>query len=866
MAFSHLQPSFSGGEISPSLQARIDSPAYNTWLHTARNFYVHPQGGASNRPGTLFVGSAKYANKACRVIPFVLSEDEKYVLEVGHQYLRVYTPAGCVLDDEEEIYELESPYNEEDINRIQYTQYNQTLFLAHPSYPPYRLIRTAAGRFVLEELPIVGGPFQVANNDAAKQLRVQQYQETIETDGVRASVSFLPTIDSNAFVWAYFNNERFFYSHSYGFDVGAMVSAFNTSYGSSGFEAYNLGGVVKIESPQATGGNWNGVEILLEYRNSFSAPPLYTVRQTLSGGSNAGEIIVEGGDQFLLESNFDLFEPGHVGGIFSVTHTVENPYQSGTIGYDGTSNVLKTGSDFQLRLSGSWTGQIVLEKSTDMGVSWATYQTFSRVDGDDAINEEGTLEDTGGLYYLRLRGLNISGQAAYELNAAPFVQEGIVQVTDYISARQVQVSIEHPFGSDAWTEHWAEGSFGPKQGYPTCVFFYQDRLGLAGSKQEPQTLWFSKMGNYTNFGHSRGTVADDDSLSIHLAGQQLNAIQAVVSAQQLLVFTAGSEWSISCSGAFTLANLEVTQQGQRGARAVRPVMIGNRVLFVQASGETLRDFYYEYGCSSYTGEDVTLCAKHLFAGNSIEQMCYQQEPDHLIWCVLSNGKLASLTYLAEQEVCAWTQHDTQGYFRSICALPNHGYDELWLVVERENGWNIEKITRRLASKDPKEQVFLDAAVSFKSDDGFTTLTGLTHLEGQSVSILADGNVLAPQTVSSGTVTLPRTMYQACVGLSYVAYLQTLPVAAQAGQADKRHRVVNVVLQLVDSCGGAAGMEGKTLEEICWRIDDNFNSLLGLHSGYYPLTVCGAHERGAAVVVSQTLPLPFTLLALNVQVA
>ena len=865
MALHQLQPSFSGGEISPSLQGRIDAPAYQSWLHTAQNFYVHPQGGASNRPGTHFVAAAKYTGKACRVIPFVFSEQERYVLEMGHLYIRFYTPGGQVLDDNQTCYEIAAPYSESELAAVQYAQYNQTLFLTHPSHAPRRLIRVAAGRFILEELPIKRGPFQPGNTDEGKQLRVVQYQETEETEGVCASVSFVPTVDPSYFVWGYFNGERFFYAHDYGLDIAFLVSEFNRVYGSSGFTAYNLGGVVKIESPQATGGNCNGISLVLEYRNSFSAPAVYSVTQTLSGGSNAGEIEVEGGDQFLLESDFDLFEPGHVGGRFSVTHLVENPYQSGSISYDGTSATLKTGSDFQLRLSGSWTGQIVLEKSTDLGISWSTYQTFSRADGDAAIYQTAELEDTGEMYALRLRGLNISGQASYELSAQPFVQEGILLVTDFISARKVQVEPEQSFGSPAWTNKWAEGAFSAKNGYPGCVFFYQDRLGLAGTLASPQTLWFSKIGEYTDFGHSRGRIAADDSLSISLSGKQLNTIRAVAVAGKLLVFTAGSEWCISCNGSFELNNLEINQQGQRGASSVAPVVVGNRVLFVQARAGTLRDFYYDYSAASYIGNDLTLCAKHLFFNQEIRELCFQQEPDQLVWCVLSNGQLAALTYLAEQDMCAWTHHVTQGYFRSICAIPHSGYDEIWLAVERENGWNIERMSRRLASKEPQDQLFLDAAVSFKSDEGFTSVSGLDHLEGMEVSILADGNPMPVQTVSQGTITLPRAMNQVHVGLGYVARLQTLPIGlSQSGI--KPRRIVSIVLQVMDSLAGAAGTLDADAEEIIWRRTEVFNSPIALQTGYVPLTLSGVHARNTSVVVEQTYPLPFTLLSISERIA
>ena len=85
-----IQTNFSGGEISPHLYSRAAAEGGNAFLKTACNFFVHPQGGASNRPGTAFVREAKFADKDCRLIPFVLSEEEAYVLEIGHEYMRVH--------------------------------------------------------------------------------------------------------------------------------------------------------------------------------------------------------------------------------------------------------------------------------------------------------------------------------------------------------------------------------------------------------------------------------------------------------------------------------------------------------------------------------------------------------------------------------------------------------------------------------------------------------------------------------------------------------------------------------------------------------------------------------------------------------
>lgn len=90
----------------------------------------------------------------------------------------------------------------------------------------------------------------------------------------------------------------------------------------------------------------------------------------------------------------------------------------------------------------------------------------------------------------------------------------------------------------------------------------------------------------------------------------------------------------------------------------------------------------------------------------------------MLWCVLDDGRLLTLTYLVEQNVCAWTHHETQGSFRSVCSIPNRGYDEVWFAVERGGKYFIERLVQRLASKEPEDQLFLDCAVSRKSETAF----------------------------------------------------------------------------------------------------------------------------------------------------
>ena len=865
MVYHTAQPNFSGGEVSPHLYPRVDVASYGSWLKTACNFFVHPQGGASNRTGTAYVNTAKYADKNCRLLPFVLSEKEAYVLELGEQYIRIHTSAGTLLK-EGEIYELASPYLGKDLEQINYVQYGQTLFLVHADFPPQKLTRTEDGFFDLAPLQIKDGPFMLSNTDEQKKVRLTVKSETVVSEGVKASLSFLPVVDPTCFINAYWQGERFYDPSGFGFDVAAVAEAFNLRCSASGCVAYNQGGVLRIESPKETGGDHNGAQLVIEYRPSLMSAPKLVVTQTLSGGCNAGEIISSGEEELYLEADFDLFRPAQTGGLFALNHRIESFYETGTLSYEGISTVIKTAGDWRLRTTGSWYGEVALEASDDQRV-WSKVKHFTKAQNEDNLNTLGNLELSAKMRYLRLRCLAINGEMGYILQSDAFVQEGIVKLEGYVSPRQMKVSVERQAGNmQEWTHDWAEGSFSPEAGFPSCVFFYQDRLGFAGSKKEPQTVWFSKTGEYENFGYLR-SLEDSDAISLPLSSKKLNAIRSVAVGPKLLVFTAGSEWSIGSNGPLTPYNVQITQEGERGASAVAPLVVGGRTLYVQARGGVLRDFFYDYSSASYVGRDLTLRAKHLFQHKEIKTLAYQQEPDNLIWCVLTDGTLLCLTYLWEEEMFAWTRHQTQGKFISACAIPTKGYDETWFLVQRNGQCFIERLLPRMTSKAVQDQVFLDCSISKKSTQPFTQVEGLEHLEGQTVSALIDGNPMRDLTVEGGQITLQQAAYTAHVGLSYQATLQTLPVALETADGtwqDRKRRLVKITLKMLDSRGGTAGAEGGRLEELYAPLRQVLGQSADLQTRDFSKVISSSHSLFPTVEFVQAEPLPATLLAVVAQ--
>lgn len=863
MTSHYLQPSFSGGEISPSLQARTDASSYHTWLHTAQNMVIHSQGGISNRLGTQYMATAKSA-AVCRLIPFPLSSDEAYVIEAGAQYFRFHTAGGPVLNGQGNVLEIATPYAQEDLTRLHYAQYQAELYVSHPKYPPYKLTRTAPGVFAWEKVPLKGGPFQPLNMDETYQMRVYPQTETLESTGVAAHLTLEPVNDSQSMVWAYFDGIRFYMSETFGLNIPAIVSAFNTAYGSQGLTAYNLGSMIRIESSAQDGGDWNGKIFSIEYHHGFIDPAQTVFSQKLIGGENAGVSTEVATGHYVLESNTAYFTPSQVEGLFCLIHAVDAQYQSGSLGYESTSAIVSCGEGWTLRTSGTWTGQLVVETSRDLGATWQTHKILSRTAGDDNFYLSGNTNDAENMYQVRVRSVQITGEAGYELTSDAFSQRGILKVIGYVSETQLIVSCEQAFGSQDWTSCWAEGSFSPAAGYPACVFFYHNRLGLAATSAEPQTLWFSKSGNFADFGRARDTLLDTDALSVCLSSQRLNAVQSVVVSNRLLIFTTGSEWTLTCNGSFTLDHLQLEQQSQRGAYATLPVMVGGRALFVQARGSALRDFYYDYSQASYVGEELTWRAKHLFAGRTIVEMAFQQEPDSLLWCILDDGSIRSLTYVPEQGFAAWTQHITAGTPCSICSIAQEGKDQIWWVVQRNGKYLIERFCPRAEQTDVSSNFFLDASVSCTFTQAQHEITGLSYIEGQTVSALADGNVVEGLVVSGGKITLPIAAKQVYVGLAYTSQLMTLPVPAGTLGGVKKQRLVSVCVHLLNSRGGKIGTQTSTLTELCQRTDEAYNEAIRLQNGPVQVSLSDIHQPQSGVRIVQDEPLPLTVLAVNIQ--
>jgi hypothetical protein len=459
-------------------------------------------------------------------------------------------------------------------------------------------------------------------------------------------------------------------------------------------------------------------------------------------------------------------------------------------------------------------------------------------------------------------------------------RDGYAKVTGFTSATVVTVEILKDTGSTSASTDWSLGAFSDTTGHPSCVSFFEQRLVFAATLSQPQTVFFSKSGDYENMdANIGGTVADDDAIIYTIASNQVNAIRFMSASRTLIIGTAGGEFTVTGGGdnnAITPTNIMIKKQSNHGAANIDAVAVANATLFVQRAKRKIRELAYNFDVDGYTAPDLTILAEHVTEGGIIE-MAYQEEPLAIIWCVRNDGELVALTYQREQQVVAWHRHVFAGAFgsgnavcESVAVIPTEDSEyELYMIIKRTINGATKRYVEFLNTFDFDESDntsfnFLDSQLSY-SGSSATTISGLSHLEGQEVSILADGATHPNKTVSSGSITLDRAATKVKVGLGYTSLLKTMRIdaGAQNGTSQaKTKRIYEVTARLYESVGVEIGPDLNNMERVPFRTSsDPMDQGIPPFTGDKEVEFRGDYDTDGFMIVRQTQPLPLTILSL-----
>lgn len=415
---------------------------------------------------------------------------------------------------------------------------------------------------------------------------------------------------------------------------------------------------------------------------------------------------------------------------------------------------------------------------------------------------------------------------------------------------------------------------------PATVAFHQQRMVLGGTRDNPASFYMSRTGDFENFRKSR-PLQDDDPVEYMLASGSIDEIKWLASFGDLLIGTSGAEYVAKSSGAaITPSDVQISVESYWGSSGLQPMIIGNAVLHCQRSGSHVRDLAYSWENDGYAGNDLSLLAPQLVEAKGIRQWCFQQSPGSRIWAVREDGVLLCLTYMKEQNVYGWSRHITQGKVLSAASITGRGEDIVMLVTKRViNGakhYFLERMAGAFKEEDALESAFfVDCGKVVSLPAPGVEISGLGHLEGCAVSVLADGSPETDHVVEGGKITLLYPAKKVTVGLGYASVLAPLPVEADADGGStlgKKRAYGTCVLRLHRSVGGsyAASEQGDLFNPAAWKerrffdipfLPEVYGAPCRAFSGDVAVSLPSGQDNDTTIWIKQEAPMPFRLTAI-----
>jgi hypothetical protein len=436
---------------------------------------------------------------------------------------------------------------------------------------------------------------------------------------------------------------------------------------------------------------------------------------------------------------------------------------------------------------------------------------------------------------------------------------GVQAVVRFVaSPTAATVELEGTLPSAAATLDWDEQAFSAARGWPVSAAFHQDRLVIGGSRDLPNRLWLSRSADIWNF--DLGAGEDDQAIEFGILSDQVNAVRAVFSGRHLQVLTSGAEWMVT-GEPLTPKSIQLDRQTRVGSptdRHVPPRDVDGATLFVSRDGRELRELLYADAEQAYQATDLALLARHL-VDRPVDQD--YDKARRLMLVAMEGGALGALTLYRQEQVTAWTAIEVEGKVRSVAVVG----DDAFLLVERPH-----EFTTRLSIERLDDGLFLDQAVSGRSAVPTAAWSGLGHLEGRDVEVVADGVAVGPLRVAGGAVALPEPAREVQAGLRFAHVVEPLPPnpLAAGGGRGVRLRVVEAAFQLEGTAALRVDMGLGPVEVPLRRL--GAGALAGgpppLVSGERRLRALGwrSGEDRPPWRIEQDAPVPFALLSVTLE--
>lgn len=885
-----IQASFAGGEISPRLYGRSDLVKYETGAEVIENFIVRPEGGLMRRHGTRFSGECKTHAAASRLVPFIFSSVQAYILEFGNLYMRVWKDYGIVTSTTNTITGV--------------TQAN-----------PAVLTYSGTDNFANGDKVIISGvvgmtqlnnrEFEVANvNVGANTFELLGTNSTaygayssggsadkifqITTPYTTAQLATMSFAQSADTLWIAHESHapRTLTRTS---DIAWTLAAISLAQGP--FTSLNTDAnkslLLEITGtnydPGDTGTMRSAIDIFVstDVGSYFYIEEQYYSDKAVYpyGNDRANTVNAVVGAQFSNEGK--VYEcvaavGGNLSGQIFPTHEIGEAWDS------------PVGATSRAKFRYLHSRYVIVEVTgyTDARTVSVTLRTRCPNGLDpDTVNISDAVNNGAGLIRITsnghgyglgdwLRVNNVAGTT--EANGNWRITNVTTNTFDLEGSAFVNVYVA---GSDTAKRFssfkWRRSALSATKGYPRAVTLHEQRLCWAGTTVEPFGLWLSRSGDFYN--HLPGTT-DSDAVQYSIAAPQVNVVRWLESSDNLLIGTLAQEFAAFGGGLgdpITPSNTRITPQSSEGSASIQPVRAGNEVVFVNRAGRKIYAMDFEASGGQYLANDLTELAAHLTAtGHTFTRIAWARNPSSVLWALRSDGVICSLTYRKDQQVWAWARHPlSDGSVESIAVIPSPDgtVDDLWMIVNRTVNGGVKRYVEYLdipfepsSATDKALMAFVDSGLRYQGAST-STLTGLFHLEGKTVKVLRNGALHGDEVVTNGSITLDSATTDAWVGLAYTSKVRTLrpelPVNNGTYQGQTK-RVSRVVVRVYNSLGGmVADASEDVFENLTHRdMADLTDASPPLRSGDYDVNLSSDYDTDGRVTVVQSDPLPLDILA------
>jgi len=847
---AHAHTNFTAGELSPRLDGRVDLAKYRNGVTNLENFLVHPHGGVTRRPGTEFIAEVKTSSLSTRIIPFEFNTEQVYLIEAGNQYMRFYKNGGQILNSGS-IVEISTPYLTAELFELKFAQSADTMFIVHPNHAPRKLTRTSDVNWTLTEVVFEFGPF-LDQNTTDTTITASARTGTVT---LTASADTFVSTDVGRLVKIY--------------DGFAKISAFTSATQVNAVVQANLDGKAELlpeytattisfteGDPSLTGIEHN--DRIVDSNKAFKDEGFAVGQKiTISGTSsnNGTFLIAEVINDTILTAPSDDLNGESAGGSFTIVGTLEATDEWSLGAFSETTGFPGAICFYEERLVYAGT------------LSQPQTVFFSESGGFDQFN---TGADDGDAMVFTLASSQVNviralvpSRTLIVLTTGAEFSAGSGSNLDPITPTNIQIKRQTTHGT---------ANVSPVTAGSAVLF-------LQRAKRKIRELQF-------NFDVDGFIAPDMTILSEHvseggfieLALQQEpdNIIFAVRADGQLCGMTYRREEQVVAWHRHIVA-------GVSGAATITVTDFANiptgTTLKLTKSDGTLVTFTSEAAGSSSPSSslgfrpnaDNNTTADNIQAAINAHADFTVANPAANVVTVTETARAGTgfLSIESSDTTRLATTNQANALVESVAVLPGDlDEDEVYVVVQRTINGATKRYIERLSDIDfgtsASDAFYVDSGLTY-SGSAATTISGLTHLEGENVTILADGAAHPNKTVSSGAVTLDRSATKAHIGLGYTSLLKTMRIEGGSAQGVSQgaiKRIHDIVVRLFRTVGAKVGSSATNNDLIPFRSSaDEMGQALDLFTGDKTIEFPNGYDTDAQVFVKQDQPLPMSVLGI-----